>query len=341
MWVNDRWRGILLDRYSPLRSKPAGLVAASPRMTTAGSTSACIDRVGGPDGRGKQPFRTKEVFEISPRPLAEVRQRQIVALLQESGSLRIAELSQMLDVSDETVRRDLAVLQEQGLLTRTRGGALVESVSLETSFQRRMRENGVEKREIARIAASYVEDGSTIIIDSGSTMAHLVNQLRSKRDLVVITNGINHVEDLLSNPSLTVVVTGGMVRRVTMGAAGPLAAEALSSLHADHTFLAAHGFSAEAGMMYPSFDEVAVKRAMITAGAEVTLLADGTKCGRASMVKVAPLGELNRIITSPPIPESEQSKIRDLGVELILAEIPDNPELSLVDQPGPETGDLG
>jgi DeoR family transcriptional regulator, fructose operon transcriptional repressor len=293
------------------------------------------------DGRGKQPFRKQEVLKISPRPLAEVRQRQIVAMLQESGSLRIAELSQMLDVSDETVRRDLAVLQEQGLLTRTRGGALVESVSLETSFQRRMRENGVEKREIARIAAGYVEDGSTIIIDSGSTMAHLVNQLRTKRDLVVITNGINHVEDLLSNPSLTVVVTGGMVRRVTMGAAGPLAAEALSSLHADHTFLATHGFSAEAGMMYPSFDEVAVKRAMITAGAEVTLLADGTKCGRASMVRVAPLGELSRIITSPPISESEQSKIRDLGVELIVAEIPDNPELSLVDQPAPETGDLG
>jgi DeoR family fructose operon transcriptional repressor len=279
-----------------------------------------------------------EVLKISPRPLAEVRQRQIMALLQETGALRIGELSQMLDVSDETVRRDLAVLQEQGLLTRTRGGALAESVRLETSFQRRMRENGVEKREIAQIAASYVEDGSTIIIDSGSTMAHLVSQLRNKRDLVVITNGINHVEDLLSNPSLTVVVTGGTVRRVTMGAAGPLAVESLSSLHADHTFLAAHGFSAEAGMMYPSFDEVAVKRAMIRAGAQVTLLADGTKCGRASMVKVAPLSELSRIITSPPIPEAEQSKIRDLNVELIVAEIPENAELTLVDPPRSEMG---
>jgi DeoR family transcriptional regulator, fructose operon transcriptional repressor len=275
-----------------------------------------------------------EVLEISPRPLAEVRQRQIMALLQESGALRIGELSQLLDVSDETVRRDLTILQDQGLLTRTRGGALVESVRLETSFQRRMRDNGVEKREIARIAAGYVEDGSTIIIDSGSTMAHLVSQLRTKRDLVVITNGINHVEDLLSNPSLTVVVTGGMVRRVTMGSAGPLAVESLGALHADHAFLATHGFSAEAGMMYPSFDEVAVKRAMISAGAEVTLLADGTKCGRASMVKVAPLSELSRIITSPPISESEQSKMRDLDVELIVAEIPDNPELSLVGQAG-------
>lgn len=264
----------------------------------------------------------------SRRPLAEDRQRQIMTMLQESGALRIGELTEMFDVSDETVRRDLTVLEEQGLLTRTRGGALAESVHLETSFQRRMRENGAAKLAIAQVAASYVEDGSTIIIDSGSTMAHLVRQLRSKRDLVVITNGITHVEDLLSNPTLTVVVTGGLIRRATMGAAGPLAVESLSSLHADHTFIASSGFSASSGMTYPSFDEVAVKRAMISAGADVTLLADGTKCGRASMVKVAPLTELNRIITSQPISASEQSKIRDLGVELIIADAPDRPELN-------------
>ena len=167
-----------------------------------------------------------------------------MTLLQENGALRIGDLTEMFDVSNETVRRDLAALEEQGLLTRTRGGALAESVRSETSFQRRMRENSAEK-QIARIAASYVQDGSTIIIDSGSTMAHLVRQLRSKRDLVVITNGITHVEDLLSNPTLTVVVTGGLIRRATMGGAGPLAVESLSSLHADHAFLATHGFSAD------------------------------------------------------------------------------------------------
>jgi len=274
---------------------------------------------------------------LAPRRLAGDRQRQIMTLLQESGSLRIGELTEMFDVSDETVRRDLTALEEQGLLTRTRGGALAESVHLETSFQRRMRENWAAKLQIVRIAASYVEDGSTIIIDSGSTMAHLVRQLRSKRDLVVITNGITHVEDLLSNPTLTVVVTGGLIRRATMGAAGPLAVESLSSLHADHTFIATHGFSADAGMTYPSFDEVAVKRAMISAGADVTLLADGTKSGRASMVKVAPLTVLNRIITSQPISASEQNKIRDLGVELIVADGSDQPDLDLDETDADET----
>jgi DeoR family fructose operon transcriptional repressor len=278
---------------------------------------------------------------ISRRPLAGDRQRQIMTLLEENGALRIGDLTEKFDVSNETVRRDLAVLEEQGLLTRTRGGALAESVRMETSFQRRMRDNGAEKLQIARIAASYVQDGSTIIIDSGSTMAHLVRQLRSKRDLVVITNGFTHVEDLLSNPTLTVVVTGGLIRRTTMGAAGPLAVESLSSLHADHTFIATHGFSADAGMTYPSFDEVAVKRAMIGAGAEVTLLADGTKSGRASMVKVAPLTELNRIITSQPISVSEQSKILDLGVELIVAEGSERPGLIAenLERPEPSLAD--
>ncbi len=264
------------------------------------------------------PCAPEELVTIARRPLAGERQRQILALLQENGALRIGDLSEMFDVSGETVRRDLAVLEDQGLLTRTRGGALAESVRLETSFQRRMRENGAAKLQIARVAAGYVQDGSTVIIDSGSTMAHLVRQLRSKRDLVVITNGITHVEDLLSNPTLTVVVTGGLIRRATRGAAGPLAVESLSSLHADHTFIATHGFSAEAGMTYPSFDEVAAKRAMIAAGAEVTLLADGTKSGRASMVRVAPLTELTRIVTSEPISVSERSRISDLGVELIV-----------------------
>jgi DeoR/GlpR family transcriptional regulator of sugar metabolism len=129
---------------------------------------------------------------------------------------------------------------------------------------------------------------------------------------------VNHTETLLANPSLTLVVTGGTVRRATLGAAGELAVATLQSLHADHTFIATQGFSAEAGMTYPSFEEVAVKRAMIAAGVEVTLLADGSKCGRTSMVRIAPLTDLTRIITSDPIPESEREQIEGMGVELIL-----------------------
>ena len=252
------------------------------------------------------------------RLIASERQREIVRRLADVGSLRIVDLVEAFDVSDETIRRDLAVLEDQGYLTRTHGGAIADGRDSETTFQRRAREFPAQKDAIARAAAALVQDGSTIMMDSGTTMRHFATQLQHKRDLVVITNGINNTNELLANPSLTLVLTGGVVRRATLGASGELAVATLKSLHADQTFIATQGFSAKAGLTYPSFEEVAVKRALIESGGKVTLLADGSKCGRASMVQVAPLTAVHRIITSPPIAADEQARIRELGVELII-----------------------
>lgn len=246
------------------------------------------------------------------------RRRQIADLVEESGALRIGELAFRFGVTDETIRRDLSTLEEEGFLTRQHGGALSTGMSVETPYRRRAREQNPAKEAIARAAAEFVHDGSTIIVDSGTTMQSLVDLLRTKHDLVVITNGVSHVPDLLANPSTTVVITGGSVRRASLGAVGDLAVATLQTLRADHTFLATHGFSADAGVTYPSFEEVAVKRAMIQAGVEVTLLADGAKCGRTSMVRVASLQAFDRVITSSPIPDEELAKIRRLGVEVMV-----------------------
>jgi DeoR/GlpR family transcriptional regulator of sugar metabolism len=246
------------------------------------------------------------------------RRRRITDLVEESGVLRIGDLAARFSVTDETIRRDLSALEEEGVLTRQHGGALATGMSIETPYRRRAREQNSAKEAIARAAAELVHDGSTIIVDSGTTTKYLVDLLRTKRDLVVITNGVSHVPDLLANPSTTVVITGGTVRRASFGAVGDLAVATLETLRADHTFLATHGFSAEAGVTYPSFEEVAVKRAMIAAGVEVTLLADGSKCGRTSMVRVAPLQQFDRVITSAPISDAELLKIRKLGIEVMV-----------------------
>jgi DeoR/GlpR family transcriptional regulator of sugar metabolism len=253
------------------------------------------------------------------RMLVSERQRRIMRLLQDDGSVHVGNVAATFGVSEETVRRDLVRLEEQGLLTRTYGGAFADGPSVETSYQRRMHEHETDKERLALVAATLVRDGTTIIIDSGTTMRAFAQHLINKRDLVVITNGLNHTETLLANPSLTLVVVGGVVRPTTLSSVGELAVATLQNLHADHTFLATHGFSAKAGITYPNFEEIAVKRAMIAAGAEVTLLADGSKCGRTSMVKIAPLTDLNRIITSPPIPETEREEIEEIGVDLIFA----------------------
>jgi DeoR/GlpR family transcriptional regulator of sugar metabolism len=258
---------------------------------------------------------------VGKRPLlGSERRRRMAELVEQTGALRISELAEMFEVSDETVRRDFSILEDQGVLTRAHGGALATGKHVELPYSRRMREHQKEKEWIARAAADLVLDGSTIILDSGTTMRCLASHLRSKRDLVVITNGVSNVDELLANSTTTVVMTGGTIRRTTLGSVGDLGVITLEALHADQTFIATQGFSVDAGLTYPSFEEVAVKRAMIAAGAEVTLLADGHKCGRTAMVRIAPLTAVQRIITSPPLAEDERQKIIDLGIELSVVE---------------------
>src|SRR5450759_2748815 len=103
--------------------------------------------------------------------------------------------------------------------------------------------------------------------------------LRDKRALVVVTNAVTHAWELMKNPEATVIMAGGIMRRSTFGAVGDLAVDAISQLHVDHAFLAIHSVSAAAGLTYPSFKEVAVKRAMIASAPEVTLLGDSSKVG--------------------------------------------------------------
>jgi DeoR family transcriptional regulator of aga operon len=241
-------------------------------------------------------------------------------LVDQVGALRISELAEMFEVSDETVRRDFSFLEDEGLVTRAHGGVLATGKHIELPYSRRMREHQSEKDSIARVAADLVLDGSTIILDSGTTMRCLASHLETKRDLVVITNGVSNVDELLANPTTTVVMTGGTIRRTTLGSVGDLGVVTLQALRADQTFIATQGFSVDAGLTYPSFEEVAVKRAMLASGAEVTLLADASKCGRSAMIQIAPLTAVQRIITSHPIPEEERQKIIDLGIELVVVE---------------------
>jgi DeoR family transcriptional regulator of aga operon len=144
--------------------------------------------------------------------------------------------------------------------------------------------------------------------------------LRGTPDLVVVTTAVTNALELVGNRGTTVVMTGGVIRPNTFGASGRLAAATLAELRVDHTFLAIHSASVKGGLTYPSFEEVDAKRAMIAAAAEVTLLADHSKFGRDALVRVAPITAVRRIITSQGIDAGEADAIRDLGIELIIAE---------------------
>lgn len=252
--------------------------------------------------------------------LAADRLQVIADLVRKRGSVRGRDLVQALGVTDETIRRDLARLAEQGLVRRAHGGAVALRPSDETDTAFRLREHADEKVAIGRRAAELVSDGTSIILDSGTTTLCLARALHGKQDLVVVTTAVTNAIELVGNPGTTVIMTGGVIRPTTFGASGQLAAATLRGLHVDQTFLAIHSVSVEGGLTYPLFEEVDAKRAMIEAASEVILLADHSKFGRQALVRVAPITAVHRIITTPGIDPTEATAIRDLGIELIIVD---------------------
>jgi DeoR family fructose operon transcriptional repressor len=250
--------------------------------------------------------------------VASARQQRIAQIVKEHGYVRGRSLADLFGVTDETIRRDLTQLADAGVVRRSHGGA-VALARTETPFNRRLHQNELAKAAIGAAAAELVQEGSTIIIDSGSTTVHLARALRARRDLAVVTNAVTHAAELMDNNDITVVLTGGVVRRPTYGASGELAVATLTKLSVDQTFLAINSVSLEHGLMYPHFEEIAVKQAMIAAASEVILLADHTKFNQRSLVRVAPLSALSTIVSDAELDLETQTAIRDQGIDLIIA----------------------
>ena len=253
------------------------------------------------------------------RRIAADRQRVIASIVRQSGSVRGSELVDILGVTDETIRRDLLQLALSGAVRRSRGGAVAISPLDESNTDLRLREHAAEKIAIGTRAADLVEDGSRIILNSGTTTLCLARALRQKRNLTVVTTAVTHAVELMGIAGATIVMTGGVIRPATYGASGQLAVATIREVHVEQAFLAIHSVSVKGGLTYPSFEEVEVKRAMIGAARRVILLADHSKFGREAFVKVAPMLAVHCIVTTPGIDPAEADAIRELGIELIVA----------------------
>jgi DeoR family transcriptional regulator, fructose operon transcriptional repressor len=255
----------------------------------------------------------------SYRALGAQRLEVIGALVREHGSVHARDLVQRFGVTDETIRRDLAKLEVRGLLRRTYGGAIAVAET-ETTFASRLVEHEAQKQAIATRALEFVQDGMTIVLDSGTTTLALARLLGGHGSLVVVTNAVTNVLELVKDPKTTVILTGGVVRPNSLGAVGELASLTLDRLTVDVAFLAIHSVSAAAGLTYPTFEEVAVKQHMIRCARRVILLADGFKLGRAALIQVAPLSVVDTLITAGPCDHDEEAAIRRLGVNVIHAD---------------------
>ena len=255
--------------------------------------------------------------------LAAERQSRIARLITERQSVSVTELCNMFNVSDMTIYRDLRRLEERGILQRTHGGAiLLKQPPGDLPYYAREHEQVEEKTAIAHLAASLINDGETIILDAGTTIASLARMLVHRRDLTVITNSIHVVNELAGAPDVTVINTGGSLWKPTMSMVGPMAVAALRRFAVDKAFLATPAISLEAGITNSNLYEAEVKSTMIEIAREKTLLVDHTTFGRTSYAVVAALSAFDRLITDDQTPSEAIDHLKEQGLEVLIATRP-------------------
>ena len=251
---------------------------------------------------------------------AEERKQRILAALQRSSAVRIAELGRELRTSHASVRRDLADLERAGLLKRTHGGAVNARLAvLEPSVAEKQDRYRSEKADIARLAASLVEPGDTILLDSGSTTRQIAIELRHRQGITIVTNALNIAWELASS-ELEVILTGGQLRRGILSQVGPIAERALATLHVDKLFLAANGVDLVKGVTTPNLHEAETKRAMVGSATEVVLVADHSKFGRVTFGRICAIDRLNVVISDDGLAHETRAAIQKLGVKVLLPE---------------------
>jgi len=246
------------------------------------------------------------------------RMEHVLRLLETRDYVQVAELSQAFAVSEVTVRSDLTELARQGLVARIRGGVrALQHGQSEVGFDLRLRLEVDRKRAIARAAAAMVNEGEAVALDASTTAYYLALELRSKRELVVITNGLLVATALADAPGITVLVTGGMLRLSAMSVVGDFGADVLRTTRINKGFLGARGLSLSRGLMDLNPDEVRIKQEMADACEQVYGIFDGTKWHRSALLAFVSVEELAGIITDSSAPAVEVEAWRAAGVNII------------------------
>ncbi len=258
--------------------------------------------------------------------LARQRQALILDRVRQIGAVRVADLVRELEVSDMTVRRDLEVLHEQGLLEKVHGGATAPArfASYEPGFVAKAALQQNEKNAIAAEAAKLVQPGMALGLSAGTTTYVLAGLLADIPGITVVTNSLQ-VSEVLNRSraqNQTVILTGG-VRTPSEALVGPFAISQLRSVHLDLVFMGVHGLDARAGYTCPNLMEADTDRALIDAGRRLVVVADHSKWGVVGIASIARLDEADVLITDEGIDPEALAVVRDAVADVIVARVPE------------------
>ncbi|EJZ62299.1 glpR transcriptional repressor [Shigella flexneri 1485-80] len=238
------------------------------------------------------------IIEVTGNP----RHDQLVHLIAERGYMNIEELAQLLDVSTQTVRRDIRKLSEQGLITRHHGGAGRVSSVMNTAFEQRELSLTAEKRAIAEAVADYLPERCTVFITIGTTVEAVARALLNRRDLRIITNSLRVAQILYKNQDIEVMVPGGTLRAHNGGIIGPGAVDFIEGFRADYLITSIGAIEHDGTLLEFDLNEALVARTMIKHARNTLLVADHTKFAASAAVSIGNARNVRAFLLMPRLP---------------------------------------
>jgi len=257
---------------------------------------------------------------IAFHPMLNLERRtKILELLEKHGQITVGNLSKRFKTSEVTIRNDLKALNQRGLIRRAHGGAVkIATVSMDPSLKIKAELHADEKRRIGAAAAEMINDGDSVILDSGTTTHQIARQIKHKKDLKVITNGLNIAMELFGAKDIQLIFLGGVIRQNSLSAVGHFAEDILAQLSADKVFLAVDACDLDFGLSTPNVEESQVNQAMARIAKEKILVADSSKFGKRSLSRIVPLSDIDVIITDRGLPSEIQNELRARELKLVL-----------------------
>ncbi len=241
------------------------------------------------------------------------------------GQVKVPDLSQLFTVSEETVRRDLVLLEKDGLAKRVYGGAvLTKLTSYEPPYLQRQQVQTEEKECIGRAAAELVESGDTIAVDIGTTTLEMAKAIAGRERLTILTNSLAvayHLMESLNSGRFSgkIVVVGGELNPEQQSMSGPMGESMLSQFRVDKAFISVGGISPERGISDYDINETGMSRRMIEAASRTIVLADESKLGKEAFVEIAPLDKLHVIVSNTAVPKEWVQPLRSQHIQWIEA----------------------
>ncbi len=253
----------------------------------------------------------------------------LLDILAEDGHIDVDDIVTRLGVSPATARRDLDTLAEQRLLTRTRGGAMAQSITYDLPIRYKSHQHADQKELIARAASELVPTGAVIGLTGGTTTTAIATMLAARPDiqrdsdvenLTVVTNSVNIAALLATRPQIKVVVVGGVLNPRSYELVGGFAEQVLSAVNMDIAFVGVNALDAHWGASTHNSDEAAINRLMVHRARRAVVVADSSKIGKRAFAVVGDSSTLETVVTDAAVSEAQHTALREAGYRVVIAE---------------------